>query len=146
MTTYPKLLWAMGHNNEQTDQLLPLRGFPSQPGNLLSSPKSDGVAPQVKPSNDTHNDLYNGCQGLLTWSLRTAGETLTQKPPTLARHQCNHLHELFYNSRSHEEQETNKPPSTGRIWERLKEMPHVLPTSLGSQGPDFLFFKFPGEG
>ena len=28
------------------------------------------------------------------------GSTLTLKPPTLARHHSNHLHELFYDRRS----------------------------------------------
>ena len=42
------------------------------------------------------------------------------KPPTLARHHSNHLHEFFYDRRSWYSQETNKPPPNGRVQEGLK--------------------------
>ena len=49
------------------------------------------------------------------------GEAHWLKPPTLARHHSNHLHELFYDRRgSGKEHGTNKPPPTRRDRERSK--------------------------
>lgn len=42
------------------------------------------------------------------------------KPPTLARHPSNHLHELFQTRGPGKEHGTNKPPRTQRVWERSK--------------------------
>ena len=39
---------------------------------------------------------------------------------TPVRHHSNYLHESSYNRRSGKEHRTNKPPPTGRIWERSK--------------------------
>ena len=42
------------------------------------------------------------------------------KPPTLARHHGNHLHELFYTGGPSKQHGINKPPPTGRAQERSK--------------------------
>ena len=48
------------------------------------------------------------------------GEAHWLKPPTLARHHSNHLHELFYAGDPCKEHGTNKPPPTGRVQETSK--------------------------
>ena len=48
------------------------------------------------------------------------GEAHWLKPPTLARHHDNHLHELFTTGGSGKEHRTNKLSPTGRVQERSK--------------------------
>ena len=48
------------------------------------------------------------------------GEAHLLKPPTLARHHSNHLHELFMTGDPDKEYGTNKPPPTGRVQQRSK--------------------------
>ena len=52
------------------------------------------------------------------YSRNVRGSTL--KPPTLARHHSNYLHEFFTTGGPGKEQGTNKPPPTRRVWERSK--------------------------
>ena len=58
-----------------------------------------------------------------------SGEAHWLKPPTLARHRRNHLHELFYDRKSYKEHGTNNPPPTGRVQERSKGDTTGLTTS-----------------
>ena len=57
------------------------------------------------------------------------GETHWLKPSTLARHHSNHLHSCFMTGGPSKEQETNKPPPTGRVQERSKGGTTYLTTS-----------------
>ena len=52
-------------------------------------------------------------------NVQTVGRS-TLKPPTMARHHSNHLHELFYTGGPGKKHGTNKPPPTGRVRERSK--------------------------
>ena len=56
----------------------------------------------------------------LFFILEMLGEAHWLKPPTLARHHSNYLHEFFTTGGPGKEQGTNKPPPTRRVWERSK--------------------------
>ena len=61
--------------------------------------------------------------------MELLGEAHWLKPPILARHHSNHLHEFFTTGRPSKEQGTNKPPPTRRVRERSKGDITCLTTS-----------------
>ena len=65
----------------------------------------------------------------LFFILEMLGEARWLKPPTLARHHSNYLHEFFTTGGPGKEQETNKPPPTRRVRERSKGDTTCLTTS-----------------
>ena len=73
-------------------------------------------------SQDCHSRELEACQGSFslstTWAfLEALEEAHWLKPPTLARHHSNYLHELFYDRKSCKEHGTNNPPPTWRVRE-----------------------------
>ena len=73
---------------------------------------------RIEMLNSNREGLPFSTVSMKWWDL--LGEAHWLKPPTLARHHSNHLHELFYDRGPGEEQGTNKPPPTRRVWERSK--------------------------
>ena len=65
----------------------------------------------------------------LFFILEMLGEAPWLKPPTLARHHSNYLHEFFTTGGPGKEQGTNKPPPTRRVRERSKGDTTCLTTS-----------------
>ena len=65
----------------------------------------------------------------LSVTMKVLGEVHWLKPPTLARHHSNYLHEFFTTGGPGKEQGTNKPPPTRRVRERSKGDNTYLTTS-----------------